>query len=97
MRVLNKAWGCRWPSGLERRTDNQVILVSNPTGATLLRNLGNSVYSTLPESFGGDTKSRWSFLSGVYARGGKRSHTGGKCVNRNVSWTPPLLQKDNFF
>ena len=25
-------------------------------------------------SFGGDTKSRWSLLSGVYARGSKRSH-----------------------
>ena len=31
-------------------------------------------------SFGGDTKSRRSLLSGVYARGSKRSHTGGKCV-----------------
>ena len=27
-----------------------------------------------------DTKSRWSLLSGVYARGSKRSHTGGKCI-----------------
>ena len=27
-----------------------------------------------------ETKSRWSLLSGVYARGSKRSHTGGKCV-----------------
>ena len=34
----------------------------------------------LPVSFGRDTKSWWSFLSGVYARGSKRSHTGGKCV-----------------
>ena len=25
-------------------------------------------------------KSRWSLLAGVYARGSKRSHTGGKCV-----------------
>ena len=25
-------------------------------------------------------KSRWSLLSGVYARGSKRSHTEGKCV-----------------
>ena len=29
-------------------------------------------------SFGGDTKSRRSLLSGVYARGSKISHTGGK-------------------
>ena len=34
----------------------------------------------LPVSFGRDTKSRWSLLSGVSARGSKRSHTGGKCV-----------------
>ena len=27
-----------------------------------------------------DSKSRWSLLSGVYARGSKRSHSGGKCV-----------------
>ena len=25
-----------------------------------------------------ETKSQWSLLSGVYARGSKRSHTGGK-------------------
>ena len=31
-------------------------------------------------SFGRDTKSRWFLLSGVYAWGSKRSHTGGKCV-----------------
>ena len=40
----------------------------------LLRNFGNSVYPALPVSFGGDTKSRRSLLSGVYARGSKRSH-----------------------
>ena len=31
-----------------------------------------------------ETKSRWSRLSGVYARGSKRSHTGGKCVTCTV-------------
>ena len=35
----------------------------------------------VPASFGRDSISRWSLLSGVYARGSKRSHTGGKCVN----------------
>ena len=45
-----------------------------------LRNFGNSVYPTLPVSFGGDTKSRRSLLSGVYARGSKIPQTGGKCV-----------------
>ena len=34
----------------------------------------------LPVSFGRDTKSRWSLLSGVYAWGSKGSHTGGKSV-----------------
>ena len=31
------------PSGLERRTGDRVVLGSNPTGGTLLRNFGNSV------------------------------------------------------
>ena len=44
---------------------------SNPTAAASLRNFGNSVYPALPVSFGGDTKSRRSLLSGVYARGSK--------------------------
>ena len=43
-------------------------------------NLGDFFTPHLPVSFGRDTKSRWSLLSGVYARGSKRSHTGGKCV-----------------
>ena len=47
---------------------------SNPAAATSLRTFGNSVYLALPLSFGGDTKSRRSLLSGVYARGSKRSH-----------------------
>ena len=37
--------------------------------------LANFVHLTLPVSFGRDTKSRWSLLYGVYARGCKRSHT----------------------
>ena len=45
-----------------------------------LGNFGNFLYPTLPVSFGRDTKSRWSLLSGAYARGSKISHTGGKCV-----------------
>ena len=64
----------RWPSGLERWTGDRVVLGSNPAAATSLRNFGNSVYPTLPVSFGGDTKRRRSLLSGVYARGSKRSH-----------------------
>ena len=43
-----------------------------PNAETSLRNIGNSVYPALPVvSFGGDTKSRRSLLSGVYARGSK--------------------------
>ena len=34
----------------------------------------------LPVSFEENTKIRRSLLSGVYARGSKISHTGGKCV-----------------
>ena len=55
--------GARWPRGLERWTGDQVVLGSNPTAATSLRNFGNSVYPALPVSFGGDSKSRWSLLS----------------------------------
>ena len=46
----------------------------------VFRNLGNFVHATFILSFQRDTKSRWSLLSGVYARGSERSHTGGKCV-----------------
>ena len=66
--------GARWPSGLERWTDDQVVLGSNPSAATSRRNFSNSVYPALPVSFGGDTKSRRSLLSGVYTRGSKGSH-----------------------
>ena len=69
--------GARWPSGLERGTGDRVVLGSNPAAATSLRKFGNSVYPALPVSFGGDTKSHRSLLSGVYARGSKISHTGG--------------------
>ena len=54
---------------------------SNPATVTSLRNFGNSVYPALPVSFGGDTKNRRSLLSGVYARGSKRSHQSAlECV-----------------
>ena len=61
------------------------------------RNLGNFVHSHLPVSFGRDNKSRWCLLSGVYARGSKRSHIGGKCVTcsglTNSRWTLNALQR----
>ena len=39
-----------------------------------LETFGNFFYPTLPMYFRRDTKSRWSFLFGVYARGSKRCH-----------------------
>ena len=87
-------WGARWPSGLYRWTGDRVVLGSNPAAATPFRNFGNSVYPALPVSFSGDTKSRRSLLSGVYARGSKRSHQSALEMC-NLSWTPPLLEKGN--
>ena len=43
-------------------------------------NFSNFLYPNLPVSFGRDTKSRRSLLSGVYARGSKIAHTGGNCL-----------------
>ena len=40
------------------------------------RSLGNFIHPTLPVSFSKDSKSLWSLLSGVYARGSKISHAG---------------------
>ena len=63
---------------VERRTVNRGTVVQSHLPP--FRNLGNFVHLTLPVSFGRDTKSRWSLLSGVYARGSKRSHIEGKFV-----------------
>ena len=54
-------------------------------------NFGNFLYPTLPVSFGRDTKSRWSLLSGVYARGSKRPHQSAleMCNCRGLSNSPP--------
>ena len=52
-------------------------------------------YPTMPVSFGGDTKSGRSLLSGVYARVSKRSHQSALEIC-NLSWTPhSILEKDN--
>ena len=67
---------------------------SNPATATSLRNFGNSVYPALPVSFGGDTKNRRPLLSGVYARGSKRSHQSALEMF-NLSWTPPPTLRDH--
>ena len=82
-------------SGLERWTGDRVVLGSNPAAATSHRNFGNSVHPALPVSFGWYTKSCWSLLSGVYARGSKMSHQSALEMC-NLSWTPHLsLEKDN--
>ena len=66
----------RWPSWLERWTGDREVLGSNPAVPTSLRNFGNSVYLALPVSFGRDTKSRRSLVSGVSATGSKIFHIG---------------------
>ena len=53
---------------LKIRTCDRVVLCLNPAGGTSLRNFGNSVYTALPVSFGGDAKRRRSLLSGVFAK-----------------------------
>ena len=40
------------------------------------QNVGNFVHLKLPVTFGRDSTSRWSLLSGVYVRIIKRSHSG---------------------
>ena len=90
--------GARWPSVLERWTGDRTVRGSNPTAENFsLRNFGNSVYPALPLSFGGDTKSRRSLLSGVYARGSKIPHQSAlECVtvvdSTAHSKTPPELR-----
>ena len=56
-----------------------------------LRNFGNSVYPALPVSFGGDSKSRRSLLSVVYASPvpGKVKDPTSLHWNMQLSWTPP--------
>ena len=81
-------------NGLERWTGDWVVLGWNPTAATSLRNFGNSVYPALPVSFEGDNKIRRSLLSGVYARGSKRSHQSALQMC-NLSWTPPPPLRDH--
>ena len=68
----------RWLRGKASDCQSRGVVVQSHLPP--FRNLGNFVHVSLPVSFGRDTKSRWSLLSGVYAGGSKRSHTGGRCV-----------------
>ena len=63
---------------VERRTVNRGDGGSIPPAAVSKLSQFRSHHICL--SFGGDTKSWWSLLSGVYARGSKISHTWGKYV-----------------
>ena len=61
-------------------TGDRTVLAGFESHCGKLR-FGNSVHPALPVSFGGDTKSRRSLLSGVYAMGSKRSHQSAlECV-----------------
>ena len=90
-----------WSSGrvVECRAVNQGDGGSiPPTAVSKLRQYNFFLFTPhLPVSFRTDTKSRWSLLSGVYARGSKRSHTRGKCVTCSglihSHWTLNALQK----
>ena len=85
LNVVSPLTGTQWPSGLERWTGDRVVIGSITAAATSV-------------SFGGDTKSRRSLLSGVsgvYARGSKRSHQSALEMC-NLSWTPhSSLDNDN--
>ena len=66
--------GVQLAQWLELSTSNRVFLGLNPAAETSLRNFGNSVYSALPVSFGGDTKSRRYLVS---MPGEVQDHTQG--------------------
>ena len=83
-------YGAQWPSGLERWIGDRVALGSNPAAATSLRNFGNSVYPALTVPSEDTLKSVGSFCP-VYAREVKKI----PLEMSNLSWTPPLLEKDN--
>ena len=57
---------------------------SNPNADNFASELWQFRFPALPVSFGGNSKSRRSLLSGVYARGSKRSHQSAlECVGPN--------------
>ena len=71
--------GARWLSGLEHCTGDRVVLGSNPAAATSLRNFCNSIYPLLEET-------------PPQCQGKIPPSALEMC---NLSWTPPLLEKDN--
>ena len=87
LKLIRARWVAEWVRASDWRPGGPE---SESRFATSLRNFGNSVYPASPVYFGGDTKSRRSLPSGVYAEGSKRSHQSALEM-RNLSWTPPLL------
>ena len=86
VRIIEREIGGAVAEWVER---DRVVPGSNPAAAIYsLQNFGNSVYPVLSVSFGRDTKSRRSLLSGGYATGSKRSHQSALEMC-NLSWTPP--------
>ena len=87
--IVDRQGGTEWLSGLEHWTGDRVVLGPNPASPTLLRNFGNSVYPTLPVSFGGDTKSFYPFY--LVSMPGKVTHPTSRHWKHlcNLSWTPP--------
>ena len=63
---------------VERRTVNRGD--SGSISPTLFRNIRSFIHPHICLCLSEETKMRWSLPSGVYARGNKRPHTGGKSV-----------------
>ena len=82
--IISRTEGGAVAEWVRASTGDQTVDGSSPTSVKIFsfRNFGNSVHPALPVSFGWDSKSRWSLLSGVYARGSKKkSHQSApECV-----------------
>ena len=65
-------------SMVDRANDDRVVAGPNTTDGAAFKLW--QFPGSLPVSFERCTNIRWTLLSGVYARGSKISHTGGKCV-----------------
>ena len=78
---------------LERVTDNRVVAGSNPAEAVWKLWQFPLPHFASAQCLSEDTKSRWSLLSGVYARGSKRSHQSAlemcTVVDSTTHSTPP--------
>ena len=82
---------------VEHRTFNRGDGGSIPPTCTAISKLGQFRSPHICLCLSEETKNRWPLLSGVYVRGSKRPHTGGKCVTcsglTNSHWTLNALQR----